>query len=415
MGMILVRVVDRWVGIPLCAALTILRKIAGLTVPDRSRHPVTRVMFLKPAEQGATLLAAPAIANTAERLGRENVFVCVFAKNRDIVDILDLVPRENVLTIRDTGFFPFVLDTVWMVAACRRLRIDATVDLEFFARITAILAFLTGAPVRVGLHRHASEGTFRGDLLTHRVLHNPYLSAAEGYAILAEAVFTDPDQLPMLKAAVPAYVREYRVPRYVPDPAEEARVRGLLDTPFARSLPAPPVRVVLNPKFHDELPVRQWPPENYREVAARTLAEFPGVQILVAGLPGEAAAAEAFCAALDPERVVNLAGKLTFHELLALLSLCDVIVGSDSGPAHFAAMTDMDILVFFGPETPLLYAPLSPRNVIFYERLACSPCFNVSNFRFSFCADNQCLKRITPEAVHAELRRVIAARIEART
>ncbi|HOC74241.1 MAG TPA: glycosyltransferase family 9 protein, partial [Candidatus Hydrogenedentes bacterium] len=65
--MILVRVVDRWVGIPLCAALTILRKIAGLTVPDRSRHPVTRVMFLKPAEQGATLLAAPAIANTAER------------------------------------------------------------------------------------------------------------------------------------------------------------------------------------------------------------------------------------------------------------------------------------------------------------------------------------------------------------
>ncbi|NLV39800.1 MAG: hypothetical protein GXY15_01030 [Candidatus Hydrogenedentes bacterium] len=191
MAMILVRVVDRWIGIPLCAVLTILRKMAGLVIGDHSRRPVTRVMFLKPAEQGATLLAAPAIANTAERLGREDVFVCVFAKNREIVDILDLVPRENVLTIRDTGFFPFVLDTVRMVAACRRLRIDATVDLEFFARITAILAFLTGAPVRVGLHRHASEGTFRGDLLTHRVPHTPYLSAAEGYAILAEALFTD--------------------------------------------------------------------------------------------------------------------------------------------------------------------------------------------------------------------------------
>ena len=55
----------------------------------------------------------------------------------------------------------------------RRLGIDATVDMEFFARAPAVLAFLTGARRRVGLHRFTTEGPYRGDLLTHRVAAQP--------------------------------------------------------------------------------------------------------------------------------------------------------------------------------------------------------------------------------------------------
>ena len=51
---------DRWVGVPLCAILTLLRRIfesAGRPGPRQIR----RILFVKFAEQGSTVLAYPAI------------------------------------------------------------------------------------------------------------------------------------------------------------------------------------------------------------------------------------------------------------------------------------------------------------------------------------------------------------------
>jgi ADP-heptose:LPS heptosyltransferase len=166
-------------------------------------------------------------------------------------------------------------------------------------------------------------------------------------------------------------------------------------------------RLVLNPKFLDELPVRQWSEMAFTDVARRFLDAFPEGSVIVVGLPIEAEAAEKFCGALGGKRVVNLAGKINLRELVTLFGLCDALLSSDSGPSHFAALTGIRVYVLFGPETPVLFAPLTPKARVFHADLACSPCFNASNYRLSTCLDNQCLKAITPDTVFDAIREAL--------
>ena len=63
---------DRWVGGPLCAILTAFRKIFESAARPRPRD-VERILFVKFAEQGSTVLAYPAILRAVEMVGRENV------------------------------------------------------------------------------------------------------------------------------------------------------------------------------------------------------------------------------------------------------------------------------------------------------------------------------------------------------
>ena len=95
---------DRWVGAPLCAILTLLRRIfecAGRPGP----HQVRRILFVKFAEQGSTVLAYPAILRAIEMVGRENVYFVVFEDNRFILDAMEVIPEGNVITIATKSLF----------------------------------------------------------------------------------------------------------------------------------------------------------------------------------------------------------------------------------------------------------------------------------------------------------------------
>jgi ADP-heptose:LPS heptosyltransferase len=80
--------------------------------------------------------------------------------------------------------------------------------------------------------------------------------------------------------------------------------------------------------------------------------------------------------------------------------MAEVLVTNDSGPAHFATLTPIDVVTLFGPETPHLFAARSPRNHVFWRGLACSPCVSAFNQRLSTCQDNVCMQQISVEAVY---------------
>ena len=93
-----------------------------------------------------------------------------------------------------------------------------------------------------------------------------------------------------------------------------------------------------------------------------------------------------------------------------LFGLAEVLVTNDSGPAHFAALTSIDVVALFGPETPLLFAAPGPRSHPIWAGIACSPCVNAFNNRQTACRDNACMKSITVEQVYATVRRIYRAR-----
>jgi ADP-heptose:LPS heptosyltransferase len=75
------------------------------------------------------------------------------------------------------------------------------------------------------------------------------------------------------------------------------------------------------------------------------------------------------------------------------------MVTNDSGPAHYASMTSIDVVTLFGPESPAVFGSKSPRSHIIYKGIACSPCVNAFNQRVSTCRNNVCMQRIGVDEV----------------
>lgn len=397
---------DRWVGALLCALLSVRwkqsqdRPGAGESAPPRS------ILLVKLAEQGSTVLAWPAIARAAALVGRERVFFLVFEENRFILDLLGAIPPENVVTV-ETGSLPrALLSSLRAVLRLRRLGIDAAVDLENFARASAVFAFLSGARRRVGCHSFAGEGPWRGDLMTHRLVYNPHLHAGAFFLAMVEALgfpAGDFPAFPLTPAPAPA-----APPRLTPAPREIDEIRTLLRD---AGVPGAAPLLLLNANCSDLLPLRRWPGERYAELARRLADRHPEAWIVFTGGPGEEAAVERLVRAAAAPRCVSLAGKTTLRQLLALYHLAEVLVSNDSGPAQFAALTSVDAVVLFGPETPALYAPRSPRTRVLWAGLACSPCVSAYNNRVSRCRENRCLQAISVEQVLAAVDDISARRL----
>lgn len=395
-----IRALDYWLGVPSCLLLTAVRRL----LPERAATP-RRILFLKFIEQGATVLAQDAIARATRMVGRDHVFFCVFESNRAILDVLETVPAANIISIRDRELGTFAVDFLEALLSVRRRGIDTVIDMEFFSRASAIFAFLSGAAIRVGLHRFTGELPYRGDLMTHRIQYLPHLHISQQYSILVEASAHDPDDEPLLKiplrdlgANAPA-----PVPQFIADGGDMQQMRERIGATHASPI------VVLNPNASDLLPLRKWQLARFTELARQILDAYPQARIVLTGGPSEQSAADTLSREVGSPRVVSVAGHTSLRELLTLYSVADVLVTNDSGPGHFASLTPVHAIVLFGPETPRLFGPLAASSTVIWKELACSPCVSVFNHRLSPCRNNVCMQAIGVAEVFAAVQAAVSA------
>jgi ADP-heptose:LPS heptosyltransferase len=391
---------DHWVGAPLCAILTLVRRIFE-SAGRRGPRQVNRILFVKFAEQGSTVLAYPAIRRAIEMVGRENVYFVVFEDNRFILDAMEIIPDGNVITIATRSPFALTAGALQAVLQARKIGIDAVVDLEFLTRFSAILTFTTGAKSRVGFHTFFGDGPYRGDLMTHRLLYNPHLHTSQMFEAMVEALTCDPAALPTFDFQPSA---DQPLAGFRPSPSEIAEINALLqhENPGIGAAPL----ILLNPNASDLLPLRRWPPLRYIQLAQRLLERYPELFIVFTGAPAEAAPNNQLAAEVGSSRVISLAGKTTLRQVLVLYTRSEILVTNDSGPAHFASMTPIRVIALFGPETPALFAARSPNATALWAGIACSPCVNAYNNRQSVCRNNLCMQAISVDDVFEEVTRI---------
>src|SRR5215471_11648419 len=391
---------DRWIGAPLCLFLSVLRRIfesAGLPV----RRKVRRILFIKFAEQGSTVLAYPAILRAIEMVGRQNVYFVVFEGNRFILDVMEIIPDGNVITIATKSLFGLATGALRALLQVRKIGIDAVVDMEFLTRFSAILTFMTGAKSRVGFHTFYGDGPYRGNLMTHRLLYNPHLHTSQMFEAMVEALTRDPSLLPTFDFRPSA---NQPLARFRPSQSEVAEINALLQRENPRIGSAP--LILLNPNASDLLPLRRWPPLRYAELARRLLERYPELFIGFTGGPGEAVPNNRLADEVGSDRVIRLAGKTTLQQVLVLYTRSEILVTNDSGPAHFASMTPISVVALFGPETPALFSTRSPNATALWAGIACSPCVNAYNNRQSVCRNNLCMQAITVDEVFEKVTRI---------
>jgi ADP-heptose:LPS heptosyltransferase len=396
------RRIDRWAGVPLCAAATLFVRLREAFRPRPAQAP-RRILFVELSEMGTTMLAAPAMRKARSGLAAELFFV-IFERNVGSLELLGTFPRENVFTISDKSPFALARDTLRFLRWCRVKNIDTVVDLELFSRFTALLSGLCGAERRVGFYRFHNEGLYRGAMLTHRVAYNPHMHIAKNFIALVDALAAPAPTVPYSKTVI----GDDQLTVALPPPSLEARERMLARI---RALaPFDPERqriVLINPNASELLPHRRWMPERYAELIGRILAAHDDVVVLITGAPEERAGAEQLAASNGP-RCLPFAGHSSLADLPALYGLATLMVSNDSGPAHFSAAAGLPTIVLFGPETPKLYQPLGTSRAI-YAGLACSPCVSAHNHRKTACTDNVCMRAIAVDEVYAGVAEVLAA------
>jgi ADP-heptose:LPS heptosyltransferase len=401
------RFIDRWAGIPLCAAVSGVDALKRRFMPaPAADQPPRAIVVILLSEMGSLVLANDMFARLKARYPDAPLHALLFAKNREILDLMQVMDPANVHTVDDRSLTS-LLSSLWQaIKALRRANVDVAIDCELFSRISSLLSYASGAAVRVGFHRHTQEGLYRGSHINRPVPYNPYHHISAQFLTLARAI--DSTAVPTSKLAV---VASPRPPPHVQ--LDGALVQGI-QTRLAQDFPAIAGKpLVLVYPGGGILPIRAWPLASYTALCEGLVAD--GCAVAVIGLKDDQALARQLVANVQASfaqsPVIDLTGYTrSISELLALFHVARLLVTNDGGPGQFAALTPIWTLMLFGPETPGLYAPRTPRCYSFYSQWPCSPCLTAYNHRTSYCdGDNQCLKVIAPAAVLAKARECLAA------
>ncbi|MBA3958094.1 MAG: lipopolysaccharide heptosyltransferase II [Parachlamydiaceae bacterium] len=146
-----------------------------------------------------------------------------------------------------------------------------------------------------------------------------------------------------------------------------------------------------------------WLPDRFLEVTRR-LIEDPSVYVLYFGDNAGLSVVNDICKDLPTERVINLAGKTSIRELLALIQVCDGFLTNDSGPMHIAAALKVPLVALFGSTSDVKTGPYGIGKVI-HKHVECSPCYK------RVCPiDFRCMKRIEVDEVYRELKDILPRR-----
>jgi len=390
------RKIDHYAGVPLCFLSTYILKL----FPKKSQTP-KKVLLIELSEMGSAILADPMMEDLKAK-GCELYFL-IFKKNKISLNLLNTLKKENIFTIDPSSFTTLTKDVFGFLRWARKNEIDSVIDLELFSRFSALLSGFSGASNVVGFYRFTDEGLYRGEMLTKKVAYNPHIHISKNFYSLSHALLSSEDELPFAKIKIKD--SDIKLKKALISEETTKSVRKKIEEACDVSMKKKSI-ILVNANASDLLPQRRWSQDRFVEVIKMILDKSQKAVVLLTGAPAEREGLQYIVKRVDDKRCVNFAGNVGFLELPALYKESLFMLTNDSGPAHFAAVTDMPTFVIFGPETPALYSSLGKTYPI-YAGLNCSPCVSAANHRNTPCTDNRCLEVISAKAVYETIKEKI--------
>ncbi len=388
------RNIDYYVGVPLTFIVTIIQKAIGIFITNK-KYLVKNVLLIELSEMGSAILAEPAMKKLAKNISGNLHFV-IFSKNKYSLQLLKIIKQDNVFTIDESSIKNLSFSTIKFFFWCRKKQIDSVIDLELFSRFTALLSIFSGAKNRIGFYAFYNEGLYRGDLLTKKVPYNSHQHIAKNFIALADATINNEEKLPAVKRVIAD--DEVVISKLNISKTEQNTIYNIILLHYKKFISNQHHIVLINANASDLLPQRRWQQNNYQQVINKILTYNKNIIVVLTGSVNEKASLNNLCLNVDNKRCINFAGAISFLQLPALYSISKFMLTNDSGPAHFAAVTNMHTFVIFGPETPALYGSIGSTTAI-YSAMSCSPCVSAFNHRKTPCTDNLCIQIISPEQV----------------
>lgn len=385
--------IDRFAGVPLCGLLRAFDLARGggeSPLPEDSGRAGGRpkIGVIKFWGMGSLILAAPLFQALRRVRPQAEMVLITLKQNQGIAELLKLADHVHVLEL-PAGAAGVAASIARFFAGLKALGLDAVIDVEYLSRFSAMAAYMTGAPVRVGYH---SWDVWRGNLQTRRVAFNPYWHATENFFNLHRALGADAGEVPPVSIEL--------------KPEEEDRAHALLEEAGVE----PGRRLIaVNTNASTIALARRWPESSFVDLVDRMVDADLG-KVMLLGAPEEAPYVQGVMERLaHPKEVINLAGRSTLTDLVGVLRRADLLVTNDSGPLHLAAALGARTVSFFGPETPQLFGPRGEGHVVLYRGIDCSPCINIYNAKTVRCMrpEPECLTGITVDDAMAAVRKAL--------
>jgi lipopolysaccharide heptosyltransferase II len=333
-------------------------------------NPVRKILVLRPGGIGDAVLFFPLLQALRREFPQAQLDVLAERRNVGLFATNDVVHHAYAY---DRNYGRELLGVL-------RGKYDVVIDTEQSHFLSAIITYLTRAPVRCGFD---TQG--RGGLFTHRVHYSDQIYEVHSFLSLFRALTGKQEPFDPERPFFPI--------------ADEhmAWARALLGNGSGDR-----VAVVLPGA---STPMKRWAPERYRRVVAWLIEQ--GLRVVIIGGARDVPVAQAVVAGLDPSRTINLAGTTNLPRTAAVIALADVYVSSDTGPLHIAYGVGTSTVHMFGSGILGKWAPAGSRYRAVHKALPCSPCT-----RYGYtppCPYGvECMKRIEVDDVLPKLIEALA-------
>jgi heptosyltransferase-2 len=333
-------------------------------------NQIKRIVVRTPTWVGDAVMSLPALHELRRIFPTAQIALACHPGTADIFIESDFA--DEVLVSERGAFSTIKNARVW-----RRSRFDLTVLFQnaFAAAVTARLA---GVPLRVGY-----DTDRRGALLT-TAIPLPAWKDERHESFYYLNIVAELERALFGSSSIAE--AEARLSLAVSDKRKEA-ARGIINQAGGR--PGKPLAILCPGSVNSR--AKRWPAERYAELADR-LSES-GMNV---GLIGSSAELDVSTDVSNRtrHRPIMLTGKTTVAEAVAIISIADVLITNDTGPAHIGAAVGTPTLVIFGPTNPLTTYPLSPAAAIIRHPPDCAPCM------LRDCPiDHRCMTAIAPQEV----------------
>jgi len=291
------------------------------------------ILIIKPSSLGDIVLALPALSALRKSFPDARISWLI---RPEFAPLLENHPHLDEVIIFDrklqakAWYNPrAAASLVSLIRQLRHRQFDCVIDLQGLFR-SAFFTFCTGCRNRFGM------GTSRE--LAHifykiQVPQTPQLIHLVDYFLEI-----------MRRVGASETSVEFVVPR---DEGAEDSVRQLLEQ---ENLKCGGYALFVPGSVHAD---KRWPVENFAALADRVRSDF-NLPVIATGTQSEVGLVEQLKAKAP---VVNLAGRTSLSELIALLRFSKIVISNDTGPGHIAAALGVPLVMLFGRANPARLRP----------------------------------------------------------
>jgi heptosyltransferase-3 len=309
------RLLDRYVGIPVVAAGGVFRR--RRPVPREPR----RIGVLNSTTIGDTVLLSAVLRDLAAAFPSAEVILFAGPGNSSIARLIAGITVKPIRLTEPRG----------AIRAVRSAKLDVVLDFDQWPRIEAVYCLFSGARFRAGFR---SAGQHRHYSYDASVEHSAERHELDNYRRLAGVLGVESRSLPFFSA--PGVLPAERLP------PEAYVVFHLWPTGYRSQL-------------------KEWPRDRW-QILAEQLAHR-GFRVVFTGSKRDRDATEAFVQSCNGirESLVNAAGAYDLDEVLDLLCASRCVVSVNTGVMHLAAAAGVPTVALNGPTSERRWGPIGPR------------------------------------------------------